>query len=111
MKGHHLVVLLVLLVGISLGTALHAATFAAVHKAAGVECSSCHGKDKKDIITRASCLSCHNSDEEIGALTSDMHLNPHLSPHFLELECTSCHTGHKELNNFCQQCHGPIKRH
>ncbi len=88
-----------------------AADFATVHKQAGVDCASCHGQDRQALISNGNCLNCHDSFEALGELTKDMHLNPHLSPHFLNLECTSCHQGHKELNNFCQQCHGPIERH
>jgi len=81
------------------------------HKAAGIECVSCHGKNVKDIVTNQSCLACHGSFEKLGEQTKDMHLNPHKSPHFLDLDCSSCHDGHKPLKNFCQDCHGPIQRH
>ncbi len=81
------------------------------HKAEGIECAACHGHDVKAIIPNESCLECHVSYEDLGEQTKDMHLNPHQSPHFIDLECTSCHQGHETLNNLCQQCHGPISRH
>ena len=32
--------------------------------------------------------------------------NPHVSPHYgKDLECTNCHMGHMEPENFCNQCH------
>ena len=80
------------------------------HKAEGVECASCHGDDNEAIVVNATCLECHNSYEELAGRTEDMHLNPHKNPHFLDLDCTSCHIGHRANQNFCQDCHGPIKR-
>jgi len=80
------------------------------HKSVGIECVSCHGKDVKEIIPNQNCLSCHKSYEDLGEKTRDMHLNPHRSPHFLDLDCTSCHQGHAADQNFCQNCHGPISR-
>ena len=88
-----------------------ATAFLKTHKEVGVSCKDCHGQNKKDLIANTSCLACHESFEALGEQTSDMHLNPHLSPHFMDLECTSCHQGHEKLDNFCQQCHGPISRH
>ena len=84
--------------------------FADKHKAAGAECASCHGKDVKEVIPNKNCLACHESYEKLGEQTKDMHLNPHKSPHFLDVECTSCHDSHKSINIFCQGCHGPITR-
>ncbi len=107
-----------MLIGVLMGTCLllgshnsFATEFGKTHKDAGVECVSCHGQDKKAVIPNQNCLTCHESYDALAEQTKDMHLNPHWSPHFLNLECTSCHQGHKTLDNFCQKCHGPIKRH
>ncbi|WP_428847817.1 cytochrome c3 family protein [Shewanella abyssi] len=81
------------------------------HKDQSIECTSCHEDNKKAIIPNERCLSCHESYTEISKQTSDMHLNPHMSPHFLDVDCTSCHQGHKVIKNFCQDCHGPVARH
>ncbi len=81
------------------------------HTDQGIECASCHQQDNNKMIANTTCLECHDSFATIAEQTSGMHLNPHQSPHFLNLECTSCHVGHKADVNFCQDCHGPIKRH
>lgn len=96
---------------LTLSSPLYAYNFKQTHKQQGVECKSCHGNDKKQIIPNEKCQACHESYTEISKKTNDMHLNPHMSPHFLDVECTSCHQGHKVLNNFCQDCHGPVTRH
>ena len=80
------------------------------HKAAGIVCAGCHGEDREALIRNPACLGCHESFEKLAARTKDMHVNPHRSPHFKDLECTSCHMGHKADVNFCQDCHGPISR-
>ncbi len=80
------------------------------HKAAGVQCASCHGNNTKAIIPNQNCLACHDSYQKLGEQTKDMHINPHKSPHFMDLECTSCHASHTAIKNFCQDCHGPIAR-
>lgn len=103
-----------LLLAVSAGL-IHAAEtksdLAETHKAGGGQCASCHGQDVKEIIPSKNCFVCHDSYEKLGEQTKDMHLNPHKSPHFLDLDCTSCHQGHKAFVNFCQDCHGPITRH
>jgi len=81
------------------------------HKAIGAECSSCHGRDVKDVVANEKCLECHGSYDQLAEKTKDMHLNPHKNPHFLDVECAACHQGHKSMNVFCQNCHGPIIRH
>lgn len=80
------------------------------HLKQGIKCASCHGKEVKAAIRNPSCLNCHESFTKLGQRTADMALNPHLSPHFKDLECTACHSDHDTLNNFCQDCHGPITR-
>jgi len=80
------------------------------HEAAGIGCAECHGKDREALIPNRVCLACHESFEKLAARTEDMRLNPHRSPHFKDLECTSCHVGHKSDANFCRDCHGPISR-
>lgn len=99
-----------LLWGATLLSAAETGGIAEMHEAAGIECVSCHGDNDQAIISNSTCLECHDSFEDIAQQTEDMHLNPHKSPHFLNLDCTSCHDGHKVARNFCQDCHGPIVR-
>lgn len=87
------------------------AALADKHKASGVECADCHGKNVKEVIPNDNCLACHESYAVLAQRTEDMHLNPHNSPHYYNLECVACHQGHKPMVNFCQDCHGPISRH
>ncbi|KAA0887965.1 cytochrome c3 family protein [Oryzomonas rubra] len=81
------------------------------HKSEGVACVSCHGKDVNEIVPNQNCLACHESFEKIAERTKDMPINPHKSAHFIDLECSTCHDGHKDGTVFCQSCHGPITRH
>lgn len=81
------------------------------HEAEGIECVSCHGNDDSNMVSNQSCLECHGSFEELAEQTIDMHINPHRSIHFMDYMCAACHQEHKPLNNFCQNCHGPIVRH
>jgi hypothetical protein len=87
-----------------------AASLADGHKAQGVGCADCHGKDQDALVPNRTCFGCHESFEKLAGRTKDMKINPHRSPHFMDLECTSCHVGHKADVNFCQDCHGPITR-
>ncbi len=96
---------------LTLSNPLYAYNFKQTHKQQGVECKSCHGNDKKAIIPNETCLACHGSFAELSEKTADMHRNPHMGPHFLDVECTSCHQGHDVIYNLCQDCHGPISRH
>ena len=116
MKKKVEVVVIMAMVILSAGMNLYAAEtgrplLADKHKAAGIECVSCHGNDVTDMVSNRSCLVCHSSFEKLAERTSDMHINPHRSIHFMDYECAACHHGHKPLNNFCQNCHGPIVRH
>lgn len=77
------------------------------HKANGVECEGCHGTGKKEPATSEACLKCHQSFEDVAQRTKDLTPNPH-SNHFIkenDVECTSCHHGHKADAIACAQCH------
>ena len=91
-------------------TDAHGSSLADWHKTQGVPCAGCHGKDLNALVPNQACLGCHESFEKLAGRTKDMHINPHQSPHFKDLDCTSCHVGHKADVNFCQDCHGPISR-
>jgi fumarate reductase flavoprotein subunit len=82
------------------------------HVANGLECSACHGEgEKKDPVKSDKCLTCHTSFEEVAKQTMDWNPNPH-SNHVVEsgdVECTSCHHGHKPSEVFCHSCHADMK--
>lgn len=86
------------------------------HMAAGLNCASCHGASAPTKAAAATtCLTCHKPDSTgrfagsgakpyafDGGVT--MTFNVH-QPHFLEIQCTSCHKIHAASVNFCNQCH------
>ncbi len=79
------------------------------HKEAGLSCSDCHGDNKKSAgVEMDQCLSCHDSYDSLKESPRTKHLepNPH-DGHFIDLDCNNCHHGHKEMENFCHQCHAP----
>ena len=82
------------------------------HVANALECSACHGEgEKKEPVSADKCLQCHTSFQEVAAQTKDLKPNPH-SNHLVEsgdVECTSCHHGHKPSEIFCHSCHETLK--
>jgi fumarate reductase flavoprotein subunit len=82
------------------------------HVARGLECSACHGDaEKKGPVAQDKCLTCHTSFGEVANATKDVTPNPHAN-HLVEsgdLECTSCHHGHKPSEIFCHSCHADMK--
>jgi len=75
------------------------------HVASGLTCASCHGNAKPNDVALGTCLSCHGSYQELARKTASRSRNPHDS-HYPGLECTTCHHGHQEQENFCATCHG-----
>ena len=94
----------------AVGTASAAAggySLADRHVKAGVKCDSCHGKNmavKAPGI--AQCATCHDP-MKMAEKTKEMKpANPHNSPHWeTNLDCTLCHAGHAQPQNYCAQCH------
>jgi len=82
------------------------------HATKGLECAACHGEgEKKQPVKADKCLECHTSFQEVAEQTKDLKPNPH-SNHLVEsgdVECTSCHHGHKVSEIFCQSCHDNMK--
>ena len=78
------------------------------HIKKGLSCDSCHGTEKaaagSDVGT-AKCLNCHGPYEKLAKLTEKMALNPHANPHYGDLDCNSCHHGHRTDENYCGSCH------
>lgn len=74
------------------------------HQAEGLKCASCHGEGEKKRATMDKCLKCHESYEKVALKTANMERNPHQG-HFVDLQCTTCHHGHKAPENYCGTCH------
>ena len=74
------------------------------HKAKGLSCQMCHGQDMKNPQTPTieTCTTCHQKDALVKKTAKVKPTNPHVSPHYgQDLECTNCHMGHMEPENFC----------
>jgi hypothetical protein len=71
------------------------------HKAAGIECASCHketppaAEAPKDV-----CLTCHENYKDQAA----SYIDPH-NAHTEFTRCSDCHHVHKKSENQCLQCH------
>lgn len=71
-------------------------------------CQMCHGPDQKNPQTPTidTCTVCHPKDALVAKTAKVKPSNPHKSPHYgADLDCTNCHLGHMESENFCDQCH------
>ncbi len=78
------------------------------HVAKGINCQMCHGPDKANMQepTTETCTQCHNVKMLVEKTSKVKPTNPHVSPHYAtDLDCSSCHAGHREGENFCNQCH------
>ena len=78
------------------------------HTAKSIPCEGCHGPDKGNPAMPAleTCVACHPLKALTEKTASVKPANPHFSPHYQEqLDCTLCHTGHIESDNYCNQCH------
>ena len=81
---------------------------AAPHAALGLGCESCHGPDKANPATPTleTCTTCHELKGLVAKTASVKPTNPHMSPHYQDqLDCTLCHMGHAQSENYCAQCH------
>lgn len=99
---------------VATATLLSAQSFAADHfladrhTAKGISCTMCHGPDQKNLQepTTQTCTTCHNVKALVEKTKEVKPTNPHVSPHYAdELDCNSCHLGHMQSENFCNQCH------
>lgn len=106
MKSIPLICAALLLAALSAGAS--AAGIADHHKSHGLDCAVCHGPDKANLKepATADCTGCHAVDALVAKTKDVKPTNPHMSPHYRsELDCTNCHMGHMESENFCNQCH------
>lgn len=80
-----------------------------VHKAKGLQCASCHEKGKKvkvddnEAIPNKQCVICHGNLSTLSK-KSKHEINPHKS-HLGDINCTTCHHGHKPSTTYCLSCH------
>jgi fumarate reductase flavoprotein subunit len=75
------------------------------HKAAGIECSSCHKETPpKEAVTTAVCTGCHGDYDTLARRTEKVEPNPHES-HEGKIDCGACHHSHKASENYCARCH------
>jgi len=55
---------------------------------------------------REKCLQCHKDfDQVIASTDHGGKENPHSPPHSNEMQCTMCHSMHKESQLYCTKCH------
>ena len=121
LKGHMLVAALIIVISIVAGLTYSRVAVAAdagaqapaaagsfladKHKAAGIDCKACHTESPSKPPTKKACLQCHGpSYASLATKTDKVEPNPHAS-HQGDLDCASCHHGHKASVDFCAQCH------
>lgn len=78
------------------------------HTAKNIPCEACHGPDKANLVTPTieTCSTCHPTKALVEKTAKVKPANPHHSPHYQDqLDCTLCHAGHMESENYCNQCH------
>lgn len=82
------------------------------HKSLNLECKNCHDMSKKDEgfvgkTSNKTCLECHKSYAHLAQLSANLGYddNPHASPHYPDMHCSSCHASHKKSRNYCVMCH------
>jgi hypothetical protein len=78
------------------------------HKAANVECESCHQEDPPaKAVAMDVCIGCHveYSPSNKAGVTDLM--DPHNS-HMAYSECGACHHAHKASREQCASCHGDL---
>ena len=69
------------------------------HTAKGLNCQMCHGPDRH-LHGLPPQGRARGQDRQGQALQSPQ------APHYgADLDCTNCHLGHMESENFCDQCH------
>lgn len=80
------------------------------HEKLNFDCATCHGEGSKDTYSDLStkdCMDCHKDYKSLAERTEDLGYddNIHASPHYPDMDCTLCHSSHKETTNYCVMCH------
>jgi nitrate/TMAO reductase-like tetraheme cytochrome c subunit len=79
------------------------------HKAAGLECGSCHSESPPQAApSNSKCIGCHGDQAKLAAQTKYASPNPHAPPHLSPGEtqaCQDCHHVHKQSEITCTDCH------
>ncbi len=74
------------------------------HVERGTQCQDCHPTMPPQIVKGDSCQKCHGGYDKMADKTANLDINPHDS-HVEDLDCTSCHRGHKRPVLICDECH------
>ncbi len=75
------------------------------HKAAGIECNSCHKETPpKEAVKTEVCTGCHGDYDALAKRSEKVEPNPHES-HEGKIECGMCHHSHRVSDNYCSRCH------
>lgn len=99
--------LIFLLFTAHLGFAQETPFLADRHAKLGLNCSSCHLKEKPglgDEVQSTTCLQCHKKEELIKKYESRGKQNPHQN-HLGDVDCYVCHKGHEKSEAYCLKCH------
>lgn len=93
-----------------------AADLASAHGQRQIACAACHSNANPTALpaeqslaeTNQACISCHGDMKKLAEITrpklANKHINPHDS-HLAQIDCLTCHTGHKKGESYCLQCH------
>lgn len=108
MRRHFILGVLLLLAITSVTASASAADFTADrHMTAGLTCESCHGTAQTvegAEVSMDQCLTCHGPYDTLAKRTAELKHNPH-GGHYPDLDCNTCHHGHRADENYCSSCH------
>lgn len=70
-------------------------------------CQMCHGvKLPTERPSDKACIQCHGTMDKIPTKPNRFDKFPHASAHYGNtLDCTTCHSEHKESRALCNDCH------
>jgi len=79
------------------------------HYKMGVDCFQCHtvtDSQPQKKVKNEQCFGCHKQNYEgVASLTADLEPNPHLPPHYEDMDCSLCHKIHSKSEFMCAECH------
>jgi hypothetical protein len=100
-------------------------TLANAHAQLQITCQACHSRTLSESLGEwvtsitagtddplprmrlpaESCLKCHGSYDAVASLTADRDRNPHGGHWGGWINCSECHSAHRESVVLCEQCH------